>query len=109
MGRRPTPRRRKVVPGDLAVALFSLAMIVLCGLAVRWGLTQAMPEAEERATVPVVSHDSLAATHTHDGEVIRWYVLVDPDTKVEYLVNDRGGCCPRMDRYGKVMGASYVD
>lgn len=55
----------------------------------------------------LVTHDSLAPTHTYDGEVIRWYVLVDPDTQVQYLVNDRGGCCARLDGFGGVMGVSY--
>lgn len=54
-----------------------------------------------------VTHDSLAQTYTHDGEVIRWYVLVDPDTSVQYLVNDRGGCCPRLNVDGTTMGVSY--
>lgn len=51
-----------------------------------------------------MTHDSLAPTYTYDGEVIRWYVLVDPDTDVQYLVNDRGGCCVRLDAYGRPMG-----
>ena len=36
----------------------------------------------------------------------RWYVLVDPDTDVEYLVNDRGGCCPRLSPNGTVIGVT---
>ena len=60
-------------------------------------------EAEQRP-VATITHDSLAPTYTYDGEVIRWYVLIDPDTSVQYLVNDRGGCCPRLDQYGNVIG-----
>lgn len=41
------------------------------------------------------THDSLGVTYTHDGEAIRWYVFADPDTGVQYLVNDRGGCVRR--------------
>ena len=26
---------------------------------------------------------------------------------IQYLVNDRGGCCVRLDSYGNVMGVSY--
>lgn len=47
---------------------------------------------------PVVRHDSLGPTHTYDGEIIRWYVFTDPDTQVQYLVNDRGGCVRREKR-----------
>ena len=49
-------------------------------------------------------HDSMTVTRTFDGEKIRWYVMTDPDTQVQYVVNDRGGCCPRLDEYGRVMG-----
>lgn len=45
-------------------------------------------------------HDSLEATLTNDGSFIRWYVFIDPDTGAEYLVNDRGGCTPRLDKDG---------
>ena len=39
-----------------------------------------LPEEEPRQELPThrVTHDSLAPTYTCDGEVIRWYVLVDP-------------------------------
>lgn len=57
--------------------------------------------------VTKMTHDSLTPTITHDGGAIRRYVLVDPDTEVQYLVNDRGGCCPRLDSYGRVMGVRY--
>ena len=63
--------------------------------------------AVEQAHEELVRHDSLAPTYTYDGEVIRWYVLVDPDCGIQYLVNDRGGCCVRLDSYGNVMGVSY--
>ena len=97
----------------LATALVCLLMVVLVCACVWFGLVRARggdggataaPGAEN---VGKVTHDSLAPTYTHDGEVIRWYVLVDPDTDVQYLVNDRGGCCPRLDSYGQVMGVCY--
>lgn len=47
------------------------------------------------------THDSLDGTLTADGSYIRWYVFTDPDTGIEYLVNDRGGCTPRLDSAGK--------
>ena len=93
---------------DLAVGLFCFMLVLLIGGAVLWGLSHAFPEADAAEELPShpITHDSLAPTYTYDGEVIRWYVLVDPDTDVEYLVNDRGGCCPRLDHNGNVMGVS---
>ena len=50
---------------------------------------------ESTTKEPTIRHDSLDVTRTYDGGMIRWYVFVDPDTQIEYLVNDRGGCCRR--------------
>lgn len=46
----------------------------------------------------------MAVTYTYDGEMIRWYVLIDPENGVQYIVNDRGGCCPRVSYDGTIMG-----
>lgn len=65
----------------------------------------AMEEAEEpELPVHKVTHDSMCVTYTYDGEMIRWYVMIDPDTGVQYVVNDRGGCTPRLGHDGSVMG-----
>lgn len=53
------------------------------------------------ATTRSETHDSLDATLTADGSYIYWYVMVDPDTGIEYLVNDRGGSTPRLDSAGR--------
>lgn len=103
-GCRPTPRRPRKRPGDLATALFCLLMVGLLGFSVWLGLRDA--GTAEKTVARKVTHDSLAPTYTYDGEVIRWYVLVDPDTSVQYLVNDRGGCCPRLDSTGGIMGVT---
>jgi hypothetical protein len=47
---------------------------------------------------------SLAISHTYNGEEVRWYVFVDPETSVQYLFNDRGGMYPRLDKYGEIIG-----
>lgn len=52
---------------------------------------------------PEIRHDSLDATLTQDGTHVSWYVFIDPDTGVEYLVNDRGGCTQRLDKNGEQM------
>ena len=91
----------------LVCATLILAIGLLVWLACAWGV----PEEEEEPELPthevLTTHDSLAPTYTYDGEIIRWYVLEDPDFGIQYLVNDRGGCCVRLDSYGNVMGVSY--
>jgi hypothetical protein len=81
---------------------------MFAGIAVMGHLLSEAQVADE-AAVPEYkpTHDSMTYNLTYDGEMIRWYVMKDPDTQIEYLVNDRGGCCPRLDNYGNVMGLSY--
>jgi len=100
-----TPRPRtdaepKDLPPFSIVLLFVIVISVALGTTVH-AVRTSRAQADES---PTITHDSLAPTYTYDGEVIRWYVFVDPDTNVEYLVNDRGGCCPRLDAHGDVMG-----
>lgn len=40
--------------------------------------------------------EPLTATFTSDGDSIKAYVLVDPDTSIQYLVSDHGGVTPRL-------------
>ena len=96
------------MPSDLATAAFCLLMLTLLGISVFFGMAKVeQTQAEKHAAAAhKVTHDSLAPTYTYDGDVIRWYVLVDPDTDVEYLVNDRGGCCPRPSPDGTVIGVT---
>lgn len=93
------------------MAFVCVAMILVLGLLAWIGYMATRPEAAEEPELPthevLTTHDSLTPTYTYDGEIIRWYVLVDPDFGIQYLVNDRGGCCVRLDSYGNVMGVSY--
>lgn len=101
---RPTPREGRRIPSDAAIAalILLLGSVIACSLA--WGASH-LPQTEaEQRPEHVITHDSLVPTYTYDGEVIRWYVMVDPDTSVQYLVNDRGGCTPRLDQYGNIIG-----
>lgn len=109
--RHPTPREPWRRPSDLAVALVCVILVAILGLLSWLGMLATQPHEEEPEELPThrVTHDSLAPTYTYDGEVIRWYVLRDPDYGIEYLANDRGGCCVRLDSYGNVMGVSYED
>lgn len=107
MAGRPTPRSPRTRPSGAAVALVAMMLFAVLALAVSWALSHNLPTEAERRPEHVITHDSLAPTYTYDGEVIRWYVLTDPDTGVQYLVNDRGGATPRLDRYGRTMGVEY--
>lgn len=74
--------------------LVVIAASIVVALGLVW-VTQPVTEKKQQ-----LRHDSLEATLTNDGTYIRWYVFVDPDTGAEYLVNDRGGCTPRLDKDG---------
>lgn len=98
-GRRvPTPRHDIVPSNGATIAVVLVALVLIVGIGVWSWLGQmevirAAREDEERQSL--VRHDSMCAIHTYDGETIRFYVMTDPDTQVQYIVNDRGGMCAR--------------
>ncbi len=96
-------RSARKTPSGCAVLAVCLIVVMLLLSALIWDYAHDMPtEAELR---PARTHDSLAPTYTYDGQLtIRWYVFTDPDTGVQYLVNDLGGCTPRLDQSGEPMG-----
>ena len=112
-GRRPMPREGRRGRGRLLLGLACAAALVALGLwawaALAGGTAKEEAGVTDETTVPVhkVTHDSMCVTYTYDGEMIRWYVMIDPDTGVQYLVNDRGGCCVRLDPYRSPVGVSY--
>ena len=94
-----TPRSRppREVPVGWITALVCAALalgVALCA----YVLVRQVNDAATAAPEPVIRHDSLDVTRTYNGEMIRWYVFTDPDTQVQYLVNDRGGVCVREGR-----------
>lgn len=105
-----TPRTRppREVPVGWITALLCLFIIggVIASVAV---LVKQTNDAATASATVTKRHDSLGPTYTHDGEIIRWYVFVDPDTQVQYLVNDRGGCTPRLDEFGNPKGTVASD
>ena len=85
-----------------------VAVLVVAALMV-WVVLEREAERQEAQQAPVIvgpTHDSLTVNYTYNGKAIRWYVMVDPDTGIQYVVNDRGGCCPRLDQDGEVMGVA---
>ena len=98
----PTPRNQRSFPTKGAVAAVSalLAAILIGSL---WaGYHDMIPVATEADQRP--THDSMTYARTYDGELIRVYVVTDPDTGAQYVVSDRGGITPRLDNFGRVMG-----
>ena len=116
-GYEPYPRRRqKERQSAAAVVLLVciigaiLSVILLVSITQEERTAEALPDNAPAPPVEAkITHDSLTPTYTYDGEIIRWYVLIDPDTSVQYLVNDRGGCTPRLDQYGNIIGVQDYD
>lgn len=97
-GRRVPSDRYDKLPSDrMAYGMSMIAVLVVAALMV-WVVLARDAERKEAQKAPVIvgpTHDSLTVNYTYNGEAIRWYVMVDPDTNIQYLVNDRGGCCVR--------------
>ena len=100
----PTPRGGRVIPGPVATLVCVIIVVAALTISLWIGKKVGPKSVSETRPEVAITHDSLAPTYTYDGEVIRWYVFIDPDTSVQYLVNDRGGCYPRLDQYGNVIG-----
>lgn len=102
---RPTPRRQQRRPNDKATAFVCLLIIALLGLLTWWGLTSTMPTEAEQTQEHKITHDSLCATFTYDGEVVRWYVFVDPEYGTQWIYNDHDWrAFPRIDANGAQIG-----
>jgi len=97
-GRRvPTPRHDIVPSNGTTIAAVLVALVLIVGIGVWSWMSQmeVIRAAQHDEEQSLVRHDSMCAVHTYDGETIRFYVMTDPDTGVEYIVNDRGGMCVR--------------
>lgn len=97
---RSTPAR-DVPIGWLTAGICIFLIVAVCSFI--WGLWH---QTNEAAHQYAKKHSSLAITYLYDGETIRWYVMIDPDTGVEYLVNDLGGTTPRLSKTNDVMSVS---
>ena len=90
-------RRRSGGPASVALGLVVCAALAVACLFIVSVVNRAKPKAEEQqqAKPKGPTHDSMCVTYTYDGEAIRYYVMTDPDTQRQYIVNDRGGMCLR--------------
>ena len=53
--------------------------------------------------------DSLTVTYTAEGDCIKLYVIIDPDSGIEYLVSDHGGITPRLKDTNTSMSALFSE
>lgn len=90
--RRPTRRHDDTGISSVAAALTCVLLFGVVAAVVAF-LVRNVNESATRQ--PRQTHDSMTVTHTYNGESIRYYVMTDPDTDVQYIVNDRGGMCVR--------------
>ena len=102
----PMPRRRHL---DASVVVF---LICLIGLALSvallfWIHATEGADLPDEAPAPEVMRDvpdnSIGSIVMRDGTVMHLYPFTDPETGVEWLLNDRGGMEPRVDTMGRVM------
>lgn len=90
---------------DRALVSF-ITFILICALAL--AATFAMKAYIDKTSKPKLYADAkaryapIATTVTNTG-TIEWFELVDPDTKVTYLISDQGACTPRLDAKGNLM------
>lgn len=92
-GRRVPAPRHDTMPSNgvlVGVGVAIVATLVAMAIALHVYRQETQKPVEHRVT-----HDSMCAIHTYDGETIRFYVMTDPDTQIQYIVNDRGGMCVR--------------
>lgn len=79
--------------GGFIVAIILLALLIffsVCG---------------SLAGADLPKQDSLTATYTSEGDCIKIYVVIDPDSGIEYLVSDHGGITPRINGLERRNGA----
>ena len=95
------PPRRRSGPRSAVWGLVACAALIVACIFLTWAMHHAKTKeeakqqeaTEQRPKGP--THDSMTVTYTYDGEAIRYYVMTDPDTQRQYIVNDRGGMCLR--------------
>ena len=77
---------------DLGLSLFLVLLMVLVALGVVYVCLGSI--GKSAASIPRM--EPLTATFTADGGEIKAYVLIDPDTGIQYIVTDAGGITQRL-------------
>ena len=102
---RPTPREKRRLPSDRATIAFLLIVIAVLSFLIARGLAQGQTGKMQAGQEHKITHDSLCATYTYDGEVVRWYVFVDPEYGTQWVYNDHDWrAFPRIDANGTQIG-----
>lgn len=99
--------KRPTTVNSFLVALCAILFVACCCLAVA-NIRAASEASELTATVErqerkieqqrtdgTVGMDAMCGIHTTSGDIIRLYVMTDPDTGTQYVVSDKGGICIR--------------
>lgn len=79
-------------PGDFGTSLIIVIMIVLVEFCVVYICLGSIG----RSSAVIPRMEPLTATFTSDGGEIKAYVLIDPDTGIQYIVTDAGGIAQRI-------------
>lgn len=81
-------------PGDLGTSLIIVLLMVLLA----FGVIYVCLGSIGRSGAVIPRMEPLTATFTADGGEIKAYILIDPDTGVQYIVTDAGGIAPRLGK-----------
>ena len=71
-------------------------LLVLMMMLTAFGIIYVCLGSVGKSSADLPRMEPLTATFTSEGDSIKAYVLVDPDTRVQYLVTDHGGITPRL-------------
>lgn len=87
----PSPRQTER-PSSIWIIILSLLLIVaICAMITKTVISHDKVTNDQRKTM-----DCMAFTYTDDSnDPIKVYVVVDPDTDIQYVVSDHGGICVR--------------
>lgn len=100
------PTRRYDSRPKTATAWFYLVVFILCfvfALLVFYAVNKNIEKKYTVQTTHRPTMDSMAFTYTSDGDVIKVYVVTDPDYGRQYLVTDHGGITPRLKDQANVV------
>ena len=76
---------------DRGLEIFLVLLILLCA-----GLLICVSVHTSSAQAALPRMEPLTATFTADNDSIKAYILIDPDTSLQYIVTDKGGITPRL-------------
>ena len=94
-----TNEEKSFIKTVIATAVMVLIAIALCGV---------IDGCSAKADAETIRMDSLGHTYTAEGDMIKLYVIIDPDSGIEYLVSDHGGITPRIKQKSQYNPGFYA-